>query len=88
MEGDTPNSLARGNYRLMSLQHPPAYADRGTDVVQLHMAAEQDTDDSEYLPKEPPPRRGNADKSKNVKDISSDFRIAASGPFPTICVVP
>lgn len=58
---------------------PPADADLEADVVRLHAAAEQDTSGPENIEKYLSPRRRNAEKSKNVKDISSDFRNAASG---------
>ncbi|KAL8918943.1 MAG: hypothetical protein Q9208_007053 [Pyrenodesmia sp. 3 TL-2023] len=49
------------------------------DVVQLHMDAEQDTDNPEIPRERYLPQRRNVDKSETtIKDISTEFRSAAS----------
>ncbi|KAL8718478.1 MAG: hypothetical protein Q9225_004392 [Loekoesia sp. 1 TL-2023] len=48
------------------------------DVVQLHVAARQDANNIDQKQEEIPQTRRNMDRTRNVKDISSDFRTAAS----------
>ncbi|KAL8639196.1 MAG: hypothetical protein Q9228_003743 [Teloschistes exilis] len=48
------------------------------DIVQLHLAAEQDVDTVERNPENPPLKRKDAAKRIHAQDISCDFRTAAS----------
>lgn len=78
MEGNIPNSLARGKLRLAPLRSGEQPL-TGADVVQLHMAANQGADNTEPNEKATLPIRRVMDRNINVKDISTDFRVAASG---------
>lgn len=80
MEGETANSLARGTcYPPPAVRSHSTDTDLNIDVVQLHMAAEQDVDVDEQGQNSCQPAKGAIDGAKVIRDISSAFRTAAAG---------